>query len=123
MREIKVRAWDKINNMMCLDIYKFDSFAEKVCRPNEYEVMQFAGFLDKHRKEIYSKDWIKCGENGNIYLVDFKYGSFIAIHQPETRSEIEGECKWDYLFNIIENYETEIIGNIKENPELLKEKS
>ena len=61
MREIKFRAWDKVNNKMYDWKYLF-SF-KSVCGlfdNSNLELMQFTGLLDSSGKEIYEGDIVKC---------------------------------------------------------------
>ena len=72
---------------------------------DQFNVMQFTGLLDKNGREIYEGDidnfgWIVCFEHGVFCLKErLEAKTFIAIHESNIH---------------------EIIGNIYENPELLK---
>lgn len=136
MREIKFRAWDKTNSKMLIDsnlwihIYPQKNISEdSVANLPDYhtsetpceigydartdlEVMQFTGLLDKNGKELYEGDIVKCIiTSGNrkepenyIINVEYEDGAFVARY---------------YLGQI--HKEIEIIGNIYENPDLIKE--
>ena len=112
MREIKFRAWlDKSRMNFSGDTYGdfLDFFT--ICRQcndgfgNCY-LMQFTGLLDKNGKEIYEGDIIKTSIGIQVVkdlfcnFVIYTYEDIDRMNQPEK-----------YL---------EIIGNIYENPELLK---
>lgn len=121
MREIKFRAWDKINKKMIslTDIDKrdyvaiggtweiYNSYTEK-CLLNHKNgiLMQFTGLKDKNGKEIFEGDIIK----GIIGDISVKRVVFWEIFEGYTFFE-------DIDFNYLE-----VIGNIYENPELLGEK-
>ncbi|MCK5219616.1 hypothetical protein KAR10_08840 [bacterium] len=79
----------------------------------------FTGLKDKNGKEVWERDIAK-GEDGKIYLVDFRYGGWVCVHAPTCGTEREGECLWDDLYSAIKAYNLVIIGNELENPELLK---
>jgi uncharacterized phage protein (TIGR01671 family) len=111
MREIKFRAWDKINKVMYSDVHEKDSFAEKLSRSNEYHIMQFTGLKDKNGKEIFEGD---------------------VLSYPIPNDEMRGVIIWGKYEYIVEySYENadyiatigedgcEVIGNIYENPELV----
>jgi hypothetical protein len=66
---------------------------------------------------IFDKDTIE-DVNGMRFMVDFRNGSWVLVHSPTCRSEAEGECKWDYLFDYC--FELKIISTIHDNPELLE---
>ena len=81
---------------------------------HEWRFMQFTGLHDKNGKEIYEGDVVQCSfadgasKRGEISFVD---GSFdVCFYQHR-----------DYLKCFVVNHAIEIIGNIYENPELLKE--
>lgn len=100
-RKIAFRAWDKINKIMYKDIHKFDSFCEKLSRPNEYSIMQYTGLKDKNGKEIYEGDLLKVNDVNTVMEVkwyDDSAGFNLAYLNKNT-------C--------------EVIGNIHENPELI----
>jgi len=78
---------------------------------NNCDLMQFTGLIDKNGKEIYEGDIINALHPSNkmaLYgQVSFKNGCF----------------KFDYIndpWNLFVMKEIEVIGNIYENPELLK---
>jgi len=135
MREIKFRAWNEEQRCMA----KWGNI-EMGCRnyPNEfitfepipswstdkYELMQFTGLHDKNGKEIYE-------------------GDILAFHQLSCFSSKHGEIYEDavavviwpivcagFTLNIIKGHlhsldmeKGEIIGNIYENPELIKKEN
>ena len=86
---------------------------------DDYELMQFTGLKDKNGKEIYESDILKLQ-----YPLNYGYG---GIHNKEIIVTIsfESGCFWftgegytDCNWHFYNEYE--VIGNIYENPELLK---
>ena len=140
MRPIKFRAWNKHSKKMfnVLEVW----FKENTTHPNgpvgalidtspyavfcEFDVlelMQFTGLHDKNGKEIWEGD-ILSGPAFN-YRVVFHAGGFCALKILPVLDQIkEGDEKilW-YMPYSIENlgYGKEVLGNIYENPELLKD--
>ena len=80
----------------------------------DIELMQYTGLKDKNNKEIYEGDILSNGNNEKPYKVIFENGSF--------RAEFEGDFE-EYSFDLINIVAQgcEIVGNIYENPELIKE--
>ncbi|HHS6584201.1 TPA: YopX family protein [Campylobacter jejuni] len=77
----------------------------------------FTGLYDKNGKKIYEGDIVKTKSLYDYFLAK------ISIHKEGT-FYFEGK-NGDYIGSLIylvkdEGYDTEIIGNIHENPELLK---
>lgn len=128
MREIKFRAWDSRNgkwfdkNLIYPAIsqnggviaYKGD---EKLYNTEHIIISQFTGLLDKNSKEIYDGDIVKTKDK--------------EVGVVAWREETDPDYAWGWrikwitseipqsLICIISN-RPEIIGNIYENPELLK---
>lgn len=128
MSEIKFRAWDKHSESMYDDLNNLAvHFSGRiVCQTglnklpqHQYILMQFTGLLDKNGKEIYEGDILQIPDDydtfgmnaGNIQEIYFKAGGFRfkPIHNPKARG-----C-W-----LEDDGEFEIMGNIYQNPELLK---
>lgn len=125
MREIKFRCWDTKNKKM-LDVQELDyqnSYnGQPMIRTTMYNdyfdtedmiLMQFTGLKNKNEKEIYEGDILKInyiGGNG------FEYKEVI-----EDRGAFCVNYSKDYhpLLNEVNNC-SEIVGNIYQNPELLK---
>jgi len=118
-REIKFRAWDKNRKLMVSDenlsrlnqVWETEKFktpiGEGVNLGISLELMQYTGLKDKNGKEIYEGDILE-DKYDNVGAVEFSHARFSWPHGVDW-GEIEVE--WD---------EIEVIGNIYENPELLK---
>jgi uncharacterized phage protein (TIGR01671 family) len=121
-REIKFRAWvyhyilDKYQMRDFESIKNFCGaffFEPEKYTPNPHVLMQFTGLTDKKGKEIYEGDIIKFGSQlGSISEVKFieKNGGFLV-------KDKFGDWKW--LYDVLGSTNSEVIGNIYENPELL----
>lgn len=123
MRAIKFRAWDKENQSMLDDITTWtDDYTDmlnetiKYKQNNSVELMQFTGLHDKNGKEIFEGDIIRAfeghaGPHSEVYGVRWNSG-FCGF---------EANCVTDHFImkpSFSDQYE--VIGNIYENPELLK---
>ena len=130
MRPIKFRVWlDEFNKMFYdvglmggelyvnIDGKGYDVVGD--CR--DFKLMQFTGLKDKNGKEIYEGDIVKARDvkvNGQdkFYICEVKWmptGWYAMSYKDLVGTE-------HYLsLNILE---TEVIGNIYENPELLEAK-
>jgi len=133
MREIKFRAWDKPENQMIQSIgISKNGIAFECVHSNDsgsdyeefeqYILMQYTGLKDKKGKDIYEGDivtWIdECandhdGERQSGYFV-FSWSLYDASFMLDQGSSSFGFGECDTF---------EVIGNIYENPELLKETS
>jgi uncharacterized phage protein (TIGR01671 family) len=127
MREVKFRAWDKRNNKwfhndlfiltnsgFYADYREFDDGNSLF--DYEYELMQYTGLKDKNGKKIYEGDIVK----GKAYEfsdcpriigeVIYDYCEYKVKSRREKTSWLKAELNTIY----------EVIGNIYENPELVK---
>ena len=117
MREIKFRAWDKKekwmfpveqwarNSWVAIPVQTSEEEWElNQLRMENIELMQFTGIKDKNGKEIFEGDIVKS--SGGIYEVKWDMvGGFYPF--------VDVNC-------LIEDGIVEVIGNIYENPELIK---
>lgn len=122
MRTIKFRAWDKVKK----EIVRVETiFSEEIDVRNEkkkgwfiekdYEKMQFTGLFDKNGKEIYEGDIIA------LQGVDDDKCYFYEIRQEKSGAWMGcNELYWDLKSD--DFIKLEVVGNIHENPELLKTK-
>ncbi|AVQ26032.1 hypothetical protein C4N17_10505 [Fusobacterium periodonticum] len=120
MREIKFRAWDKINkdmfNVESINFQERRVYKDTVSyrKFEDIDLMQYTGLKDKNNKEIYEGDILFESFGERYYKVVFKNGNF--------RTEFEGYFD-EYSFDLIDVVLDlcEINGNIYENSELMEE--
>ena len=138
MRELKFRIWVKdeeryydesgeesfliVPNGIVLYIseeYEEDGewFTDKTSATDDVVVEQYTGLKDKNGKEIYEGDRIKIEGSDTIYTVEYGRGVWVARFGDESGDNI---CLFHYVRKDMVLY-AEVIGNIHENPELLKE--
>jgi uncharacterized phage protein (TIGR01671 family) len=128
MREIKFRAWDRDREVMIGadyslnwgseeeeywgDEHKIDlTGIEEINRDERFVVMQYTGLRDKNGKEIYEGDIVHVSEKSWD-------GEDIEVKWTEG---VGFECAEDCPLANIDVYENYVVvGNIYENPELLK---
>ena len=129
-RQIKFRVWDKIRKTLFVidgldlgyetifagyikdavgNISGFDNGREIPF--TDVVVQQFTGVLDINGKEIYEGDIIRAGR-GRQFIQKVEYDDYFAGFLPFIlRLDEERECY---------SYQPEVIGNIFENPHLIK---
>ena len=124
MRKIKFRAWDKTMNMMIYqddtefkfrltgkgievdDLTFVDTAFNEKHEDIDCEVMQSTGLEDKNRVEIYEGDIVSY-----ILWLDGEKRKTIVANVDKFRFAVNEDIYGDI----------EVIGNIYENPELVKE--
>ena len=121
MREIKFRFWDKIDKKMLYDytLEEANINLAKIEPLNEYEIMmQYTGLKDKNGKEIYEGDILHSdkSELEHVYIIEWSnkddYCGFVTVSKKYgLRTFLNKDFK-----------NSEVIGNIYENPELTKDK-
>lgn len=124
MREIKFKAFNGKNfyEPIYSNGYWFDDGRSFEDGNHTLDpVMQFTGLHDKNGKEIYEGDIVKCislandhHQRGSINVLNIKFfmGSFVFSHGDQEAGA--------QMFPLKVNLDVEVIGNIYENPELLK---
>lgn len=124
-REIKFRAWDG-TKMFCPVALKENGKVESnLWTTDNWIVMQYTGLKDRNGKEIYEGDVVNIGASDFDFIVD-KNGNPVSyevmVHECDyILYRIDLSLIWGRLGRLSEmNWCCEIIGNIYENPELLK---
>lgn len=113
MREIKFRAWDKENNCWATNdnalgwLHYANGEYEPTNLTGNYILLQYTGLKDKAGREIYEGDILKRTSQWGKVLPD--------------KTEVKWKAGYNYNgWNIARTSNAEVIGNIYQNPELLK---
>lgn len=127
MREIKFRAYSKKWGMIYKDSrgFSIDVHAKTAwqdCADDEnIELMQFTGLKDKHGAEIYEGDILSHGFWNGIKEEGPCLHSISWDEQSAQYVSTEINNEYDNIeYPFIDNLCGEVIGNIHQNPELLK---
>ena len=138
-RPIKFRAWDKKRQKMFFvggfnwhektwSYYVWDG--KETVSDDDIELMQFTGLHDKNGKEIWEGDILKSHWNDSAGVI--RFGDFkTAEGDPDCCGNVnthvgfywDAETEASMAFGYDKNGKTdkyEVLGNIYENPELLK---
>lgn len=117
MREIKFRAWNKVGKFYVNDVQDaydgtgpddpFDYFGAAL-DDNNYVVEQFTGLYDENGREIYEGDISSDG-----WRIEWRPGGFWYVISGRQQAQ-------EYVLLPSAEGLFEIVGNIHENPELVK---
>ena len=124
MREMKFRAWDCVEKKMIPDI--FDVFyisAHEFFANPRYIIQQYTGLKDNSDppKEIYEGDIVAYPWGKHDHKAMFKIIFYMASFAIEpVWPKFENEDVWICILTHSDQHKIEIIGNIYENPELIK---
>lgn len=139
MREIKFRAWIKKESRMAevqnlgqngksivVDDSDMDGTYNRHFGSNKYELMQYTGLKDENEKEIYEGDIVSIPSAQVRDFTDdtptqriIKWNDEdcqFTFYKLDGKKQTSGWCFRQQILN-----QSEIIGNIYENPELLKQ--
>lgn len=127
-REIKFRAWNKEKKIMCYDnegsssCYWGGAYPFEVGIINRYmnlpeclrdcEYMQYIGIFDKNGRGIYEGDIVLVGMEDEYFVVEWDNDTARFVMNSETLT-VDFDNYW--------GYQVEIIGNVYEDADLLKE--
>ena len=119
-----------------LEKYSFDK--NSILYKKDLKIMQYTGLKDKNNKEIYEGDVVKLIHTGIeistdrledlkrfVGIIKYENGIFKIVRTEKSLIESKyfemEQKKVSEIFIYSKLYDIEVVGNIYENPELLKE--
>jgi uncharacterized phage protein (TIGR01671 family) len=127
MRDIKFRAWLPNLNKMSYDVTLYaNGWIESVTDdggqwkhpPNGADVMQYTGLKDENGLDIYEGDIVK----GKRFAGKGEFKRFIGkVVYRRVSFQIDGVGQYEGFTGEELHGNFEVLGNIYENPELIKE--
>jgi uncharacterized phage protein (TIGR01671 family) len=139
MREIKFRAWDKHEKEMSYSVNVYSESdgdtwwsadhinpetGDTICSFDGKAgvLMQFTGLKDKNGKEIFEGDLIRRVNFPGEKILSVRWAEILCRYVADVyfpNGEV-GKCLYSLNQDYLIEYPVEIIGNIYENPEILK---
>lgn len=110
VKRIWYRSNNRVDDESTTDAEGFKMWGKNAVKCIKWpEIMQFTGLLDKNGKPVFESDIVK-----GYHISDPKQTMVIKYE----------DTHWNYTFNMLECIydfnEAEVIGNVWENPELVK---
>lgn len=133
MRELKFRVWDKAAKRMSMPFSLFGEFTligavhswqresglqrDSIGALNDLIEMEFTGLKDEKGNDVFEGDILRFNPDHRFFnwIVEFNDGCFVIINIG-----VDGYLGDRFKFESSFFSNREVIGNIYENPELLK---
>jgi hypothetical protein len=112
-REIKFRAWNKLERNM-VDCMTWTMRHVVTNDENDFDLMQYTGLKDKNGKDIYEGDVLKSSYY--LYYVKWLNGRVVIMH-ADRKDSVAAILD----IALVDGMEMSVVGNIYENPKLLKQ--
>jgi uncharacterized phage protein (TIGR01671 family) len=134
MNQIKFRAWDKTGQHPCMievESIMYDEFDKMSIsgkpfdednggfthlEEGEFELLQFTGLQDKNGADIYEGDIVS--QKLNCLWDEGRHNLEVRFNHDQFQT---GNVKsYSSLYSAVQSFDAEVIGNIHQNPELIK---
>lgn len=106
-------------HMKRAEIFSFTDIQSYVYEVDPETVGQYTGLLDKNDVRMFEGDFLK-EENGGLLVVAFVEGAFCHQEIPRFLEGVDIASGFDDTDYYLNQEDREVVGNIHDNPELLK---